>query len=67
MAISAYGFAVLGKRLPKLPPGELQDTRRRLSEMSASLTLETQLANFPDRYYGNMLTGKPVSDRDTKK
>jgi len=45
----------------------LQDTRRRLSEMVTSVTLEAQLANLLDRYYDNLLTGKPVNARDTKK
>ena len=67
MAISAYGFSALGKRFNKLSKTELQDTRRRLSEMVTSLTLETQLANLLDRNYDNLLTGKPVNAHDTKK
>jgi hypothetical protein len=67
MAISAYGFSALGKRFTKLSRTELQDTRRRLAEMVTSLTPETQLGNLLDRYYDNLLTGKPVAVRDTKK
>jgi hypothetical protein len=67
MAISAYSFAVLGKGFKQLSKTELQDTRRRLSEMIASLNLETQLARLLDTYYDNLLTGKPMNARDTKK